>query len=109
MVIAYRTEYQEIEYEGKNVVNNGGFSTVLSRSSKEYWDFAQRICPKVFIYYGKVLLIVEIISTYVSLKINVLPVYFLGTLMGLLVFAIAFLQTDLEVEYKMGLKNIFRK
>lgn len=99
MVIAYRLEYQEIEYEGKEVINNGGFSTAISRGSKEHWDYAQSICPKIFMIYGKILLLFECIVTYITLKYNIFPVYLIGTVVGILFILIAFIRIDKEVSH----------
>lgn len=43
-------------------IGSNGYSTPKSRSSQEIWDYAQLIAPNIFINYGKIFLLITLIT-----------------------------------------------
>ena len=82
--------------------SNNGYNTPTSRKSQAHWDYAQSIAPDIFILFGKVLGVIEIILSVVmffvhtSIHVALGVGYCLG--FGFLFFG--FYKTDSEIEKK---------
>jgi hypothetical protein len=52
-------------------IGSNGYSTPTSRKSQKTWDYAQSIAPDILIYVGKVLALIILIFTIISITLRV--------------------------------------
>ena len=78
-------------------------NTPTSRKSQEHWDYAQRIAPGNFIFFGKALVIIEIMLSVgmFLLHIPIDATLIVGTCVGLGFLLLGFYKTDAEIEEKV--------
>lgn len=74
--------------------------------SQAHWDYAQRIAPDIFLYLGKILLIIEIIANIILLLVqaSVDNSIIVGSCIG--VVFLAFYQTESRIKEKFHDKRI---
>ena len=80
--------------------SHNGYNTPTSRKSKVHWDYAQKIAPDVFQYYGKIFLIVEILLSvaFFILDINVNIAIIIGTIIGFCGLFLGFWKTENNIK-----------
>lgn len=80
--------------------SNNGYNTPTSRKSKKHWDYAQRIAPGNFIYFGKIVWIIEIVLSLVMffMHVKIDTAITIGTCVGFGFLLLGFYKTDAETE-----------
>lgn len=83
-----------------------GYNTSVSRRSQAHWDYAQSIAPDIFMLYGKVLLIIEVILSAILflLKISIYVSITIGMCIGLLCLILGFYKTNSKIKEKFAEK-----
>ena len=82
-----------------DMTKGNGYSTPVSRKSIENWNYAQKIAPDIFIFFGKVLLVIEIVLSAIMavLDFGIIGVS-IGNIIGFGVMIAAFIYTDKKIE-----------
>ncbi len=91
------------KYPVTDMKSNNGYNTPTSRKSQEHWDYAQRIAPGNFIFFGKALGIIEIMLSVgmFLLHIPIDAALIVGACVGFGFLLLGFCKTDAEIEEKV--------
>ncbi|GFI47527.1 hypothetical protein IMSAGC019_02852 [Lachnospiraceae bacterium] len=81
---------------------NNGYNTPTSRKTQDHWNYAQSIAPDIFIFFGKILGLIEIALSAVMFLFHV-PIQAalsVGGIVGWGFLFLGFYKTDSEIEKK---------
>lgn len=92
------------KHPATDIKSGNGYSTPTSRKSQDHWDYAQSIAPDIFISFGKISGIVEVILSIVLflLHISINTVLIVGVCVGFAFLFLAFYKTDSTIGKKVA-------
>lgn len=91
-------------HPASDMKSHNGYNTPVSRKSQAHWDYAQRIAPNIFISFGKIVGVIEIILSVVMFlyRVSIFMTLIIGICIGCGFLFLGFYKTDSEIEKFIG-------